>query len=85
MATRTALLRKRSFLTEALDELQKAYLALLKGGVKSYQIDDRQLTRLDLSTLWKEMQDIQDELDEVEALLSGTRPRKAFGIVPRDW
>ena len=73
------------FRQKALSKLRKAYLALLDGGVKSYTIDDRQLTRFDLPDLKNAIEQMEDEVDELEAQLKGRRPRKAFGIVPRDW
>lgn len=73
------------FKKTALEELRKAYLALIRGGVKSYQIKDRNLTRFDLAGLKKEIKELEDELDELEHMAAGGRPRKAFGIVPRDW
>ena len=73
------------FWREALSKLRKAYLALVDGGVKSYTIDDRQLTRLDLGTLEKEIKAAEGHVDELTAALAGKRPRKAFGISPRDW
>ena len=73
------------FRQKALSKLRKAYLALLDGGVKSYTIDDRQLTRFDLPDLKNAIEQMEDEVDELEAQLKGRRPRKAFGIAPRDW
>ena len=73
------------FRKKALSKLRKAYLALLDGGVKSYTIDDRQLTRFDLPDLKDAIEQMEDEVDELEAQLKGCRPRKAFGVVPRDW
>lgn len=66
-------------------KLQGAYVALISGGVKSYTIDDRQLTRYDLAALRDEIDEAQKKVDELEALLAGKRPRKAFGVLPRDW
>lgn len=66
-------------------KLQGAYVALISGGVKSYTIDDRQLTRYDLAALRDEIDEAQKKVDELEALLAGQRPRKAFGVLPRDW
>ena len=48
MANRTEIKARLEFWREALAKLRKAYLALLDGGVKSYSIDDRKLTRFDL-------------------------------------
>ena len=82
---RTELKARIAFKKSALEKLRAAYLALIDGRVKSYSIDDRSLTRFDLDTLKDEIDEMEHELDELEALLAGKRPRKAFGIVPRDW
>ena len=39
----------------------------------------------DLPELKNAIEQMEDEVDELEAQLKGCRPRKAFGIVPRDW
>lgn len=68
-----------------LGKLMDAYVALLNGGVKSYTIDDRTLTKFDIASLRRAIDDAEKKIDEYEALLNGMQPRKAFGIVPRDW
>ena len=68
-----------------LKKLRDAYLALVDGGVKSYMIDDRQLTRFDLPALEKQIEEAEAKVDELEELLNGQRPRRAFGVIPRDW
>ena len=68
-----------------LGKLMDAYVALVEGGVKSYAIDDRQLTRFDIPSLRKAIDDAEEKIDEYEALLEGKAPRKAVGVVPRDW
>lgn len=73
------------FWKQTLVALRAAYLALIKGGVKSYKIHNRELTRFDLPNLKDEIEDAEDKVDELEALLAGQRPRKAVGIIPRDW
>lgn len=83
--TVTEIKARITFRTKALDKLYEAYLALVEGGVKSYTIDDRTLTRFDIGTLKDEIDAIEKELEDLNALLGGKRPRKAFGIVPRDW
>ena len=85
MADKTIIRESLAFEKAALKQLQEAYLALLKGGVKSYMIDDRQLTKFDIPVLREEMKACEDRIDELTALLEGKRPRKAFGILPRDW
>lgn len=81
----TELKARIAFKKSALEKLRAAYIALIDGGVKSYTIDDRTLTRFDLKDLKDEIEETEKELDELEALLEGKRPRKAFGVVFRDW
>lgn len=85
MADVTELRARLEFWKNALTKLRAAYLALVDGGVKSYTIDDRQLTRFDLPSLKDEIKEAEKKVDELTALLSNKRPRKAFGIIPRDW
>jgi len=85
MADITEIRARLEFRKKALERLRAAYLALVDGGVKSYTIDDRQLTRFDLPALKKEIEDAETQIDELTALLSNKRPRKTFGIIPRDW
>ena len=68
-----------------LGKLMDAYVALIDGGVKSYEIDDRSLTKFDIPSLRKAIDEAEKKVDQYENLLSGQRPRKAFGVVPRDW
>ena len=83
--SRTLIEKRIRFKESALEKLYDAYLSLVEGKVKAYTIDDRQLTRLDLTGLAEEIKQMESELDELNDLLAGTKPRKAFGIVPRDW
>lgn len=85
MANRTEIKARLEFWREALAKLRKAYLALLDGGVKSYSIDDRTLTRFDLPELQDKIEEAERKVDELEALLNGGRARKSFAILPRDW
>ena len=71
--------------TQRLDNRYTAYNKLLSGGVKSYRLDDRELTRLDLGKLSDEIKEAEQKVDELESLLNGQNARKAFGIIPRDW
>lgn len=82
---KTELKARIEFKKTALQKLRSAYLALLDGGVKSYHIDDRQLTRFDLDTIKEEITKMEKELDDLENMLNGKHPRKAFGVIPRDW
>lgn len=85
MASKTILEKRLTFRTKALEKLYDAYTALVDGGVKSYTIDDRQLTRFDLPALSEEIKTMESEIDALEAELAGRKRRKAFGVIPRDW
>ena len=63
------------FWQSALSKLRAAYLALVDGGVKSYVIDDRELTRFDLPDLKDEIEDAEKKVDELLAELNGRKPR----------
>ncbi len=78
--------KRLAFKEEALEKLMDAYLALVSGGVKSYTIDDRTLTRFDIDVLSDEIRTLENEIDALESMLAGSlKPRKAFGVLPRDW
>lgn len=86
MAANTTELKARlAFWRSALEKLREAYLALLDGGVKSYKIGNEELTRLDLVSLQKRIDEAEKRVDELENLLNGTKPRKAYSVVPMDW
>ena len=62
----TVTIKKRlEFHTRRLDNLYLAYNKLLSGGVKSYRLDDRELTRLDLGKLSDEIKDAEEKVDEL--------------------
>lgn len=82
---RSIIEKRLKFHTERLDKLYTAYNALLNGGVQSYRLDDRELTRFDLGTLSEEIKDAEHKVEELTALLGGQPARKAFGVIPRDW
>lgn len=68
-----------------LEKLQAAYLQLVDGGVQSYTIDDRSLTRFDLGRLSEEIREEESKIGQLTALLNGGKRRRAFAILPRDW
>lgn len=82
---RTEIEKRLVFHQTALDKLQAAYLALVEGGVQSYSIDDRSLTRFDLPRLMEEIRKEESVVDELTALLGGGKRRRAFAVLPRDW
>ena len=81
----TELQTRLTFWKSALEKKRSAYLALIDGGVKSYTIDDRSLTRFDLNILSDEIKEAERKVDELTAMVGGRKPRKAFGVVPRNW
>ena len=85
MADKTEIKARLEFRKEALKKLRAAYLALIDGGVKSYTINDRTLTRFDLPDLKKEIEAAEAAVDTLTAQLIGRKARRAFGIVPEDW
>ncbi len=85
MADMTEIKARLEFRKKALQSLREAYIALVDGRVKSYTIGNRELTRFDLDTLKNEISELEKEVDNLTSSLSNKKPRKAFGIIPRDW
>ena len=85
MADKVELRARLDFRKKALEKLREAYLALVDGRVKSYTINNRQLTRFDLPDLRREIEEAERAVDELAAQLGGKKPRRAFAILPRDW
>lgn len=68
-----------------ITKLTEAKLALVKGGVKSYTVDDRSLTRFDIDKLSKEIDEAVNKRTEYAAIMNGKKPRRAVGVIPRDF
>ncbi len=85
MADKTIIRKRLAYWEDVYEKLQAAYLALVDGKVQSYRIDDRELRRFDLPKLMEQIEEVEEKIDELSAALEGKRPRKAFGIIPRDW
>lgn len=85
MTSKTELKARLAFWKSALRKLREAYLALLDGGVKSYKIGNEELTRLDLVSLQKRIEEAEKKVDELEALLENGHTRRAFAVTPMDW
>ena len=60
---------------------------MLRGGVQSYGIGSRNLTRYqtDLSNIREAIKELEKEIEQLEKQLSGRTNRRALGVVPRDW
>lgn len=85
MSTKQELQERIDFRRAALSAARVAYTTLLSGQVQSYSIGSRNLTRLDLGALKKEIDELEKEIDQLTAKLAGKAQRKAMGVVPRDW
>ena len=84
MASKTVLKMRLEQRKAMLEECYKAYSALLSGGVKSYAIGSRNLTRFDIDELWDMIKTLESEVDQLESQLAGGGRRKAVGVIPRD-
>ena len=60
---------------------------MLTGGVQSYGIGSRNLTRYqtDLSNIRAAIKELEKEIEQLENQLGGRTSRRAIGVVPRDW
>lgn len=76
--------RKKERLQMYIDK--EAYM-LSKNGVQSYGTGTRSVARyaLELAEIRKAINDLEKEIEELEGLESGKKPRKIMGIVIRDW
>lgn len=65
---------------------ERELLMLSPQGVQSYGIGSRNVARYntDLSAVRAAIKELETEIEELQNLLNGVRPRKAFGIIPRD-
>ena len=72
------------YYTERIDQLIQAQTALTAGGVKSYTIGDRQITRFDLGRLSAELDEAVLKQAQYKAILDGKPTRAMRGIVPSD-
>lgn len=78
----TELQRKRTRLNLYLAREEK----MLTDGVQSYGIGSRNLTRYntDLAQVRQAIAKLEDEIKELEGKLTGNKPRRALGVIPRD-
>ena len=83
--TQETIRERLAYWKEQLGKLMDAYTSLISGGVKSYSIDDRELTKFDIPSLRKAIDEAEQKVDEYETMLEGQKPRKAFAVLPRDW
>lgn len=69
-----------------LYEGKEAFM-LSPQGIQSYRIGTRIATRydLELAEIRKAIAELEKEIEELEGLEKGKKPRKIAGIVIRDW
>lgn len=72
---------------ERLALYYKREAEMLDGGVQSYGIGSRNLARYntDLGTIRASIKELENAIKELEGELNGQKPRKALGVVIRDW
>ena len=85
MPNKVEIRARLTFWRSSLEKLREAYLTLLDGGVKSYKIENEELTRLDLVSLQKRMEETEKKVDELELLLEDHKPRRSFYVTPQDF
>ena len=87
MVTEATVMRTREKLERKKKRLEMYYQAeeAIIGGAQSYSLGSRNLTRANLSEIRKMIDQLEDEVERLEAAVSGRKPRKAFAVVPRDF
>lgn len=70
-----------------LDLYYKREAEMLDGGVQSYGLGSRNVTRYntDLAQIRAAIAQIKKEIAALEAKANGGSARKAVGVIPRDW
>lgn len=84
MITKAEAKELHSYYDQLIKKLMAAKIALVDGGVQSYTIDDRSLTRFDLAKLTSEIEDAVNKRAKYASIMEGRSVRKAVGVVPRD-
>lgn len=74
-------LKKKKNRLEMYYQAEEAIL----GGAQSYSLGTRSLTRANLADIRTMIDKLEDEVSELESIVNGSKPRKAFAVVPRDW
>ena len=87
MKTRTTIEAELTAKRNRLELYLKREAEMLDGGVQSYGIGSRNLARYntDLSQIRDAIKQLEKEITNLEGALNGQKPRKAVGVVPRDW
>lgn len=78
-------IKMREHYSKLLDKLLDAQIQLsTSGGVKSYTIGDRQLTRYDLGDIDKQIQNCLEKINEYDRILNGKSVRQTGHVIPTD-
>lgn len=85
MITKAEATELHGYYDQLVKKLMAAKIALVEGGVQSYTIDDRSLTRFDLGKLESEIETAVNKRAQYAAIMNGKAARKAVGVVPRDF
>lgn len=85
--TREEITTKITGLQTRLDAYLLREADLLAGGVKEYGIGSRNIKRyeLDLANIASMIKKLEDEIEELQALLNGSPARRVIAVVERDW
>ena len=87
MRSREAIKKQLDNKRRRLELYLKREEEMLTGGVQSYGIGSRNLARYntDLATVRAAIDQLEEEVATLEGTMNGQKPRKAVGVVPRDW
>lgn len=87
MKSRTTIEAELATKRERLALYLKREAEMLDGGVQSYGIGSRNLARYntDLGAVRASIKELEVEIETLEGTLDGQKPRRAVGVVPRDW
>lgn len=84
MASREILVKRKETYENILADLYKAYGALASGGVQTYSLGSRSLTRIDITKLRAEILYFEREIENLENMIKGKGRIGLFGSVPID-
>lgn len=87
MKSRTIIESELATKRERIALYLKREAEMLDGGVQSYGIGSRNLARYntDLGAVRTAIKELEADIETLEGSQNGQKPRKAVGVVPRDW